>query len=1225
MLHRILYGLVNLAFLCGSTALAFNGDRVTEGPLTVTIDKIPIVTSLDKPLNVDVELKNTGPEPLSVVVELKKLVDSWKAVGPVQHKATVTPQGREVLKFQVTAGAGTYSAHYPLHFHAAWRHEGQEKRAYVVAIFETNLKPGGAVEAGSPAEPPLNVVPRRGALALAALKTQRVAWANLGGPLTYMPVGWLGSDPTSGASFSVGAIARGEQRQSLHMHPAYRPRAGTTFAEYRVKLPVGEPLHLSFYNAMRDTGPKEPKSDGVTFRVWVSDEQVFQQHTDSRQWVPGEVDLSRFAGREILLRLESHPGPKNSTTCDGSYWGDPTIVAGQAPLLLSADQKRLLADQACQAIATGKDQAKNVFAFDLGAGNRAALALGPNGLADGILAFGAAGRVVWFDGVRIAIFDHRLGTWPSGVVSEGLTSTRDPVGRLRIVHHLRCNDELFDLVAEVWREGPGVRMKVACPQRITDVALGAADQVAPRVYYGHAYCVVEPKAFRAGGGGHNLASSHVGFDFEKGISLLAACDNPPDALEVDPQSRIYALHAHHDVTFTFVPGSQGALDCATRYRPIYDKQPSDGVARKAGRFVFDIWGGRYAEDAARLQRLFDYGVTDALYLKHVWQRWGYDYRLPDIYPPDPKLGTLEELQEVGRICDARKVPWGLHDNYVDIYPDCDDYSYDLVSFNKNGQPVKAWYNQGRDAQSYSWRPDLFQPFLKRNLALIKENLHPSASFVDVFTSSNGFDYYDRQGNFHSKLETRRCWGEAFDAIRNTLGGHAPTSSEAGSDHLIGHLDGADCQLLRLVADAARHGNRLPCADWACVPWFDAVNHARFILHGVGYSVRYEGGRSRESHGIESDDYISNEILTGHALMIDAPAFGRGAVRKYWLAQEFIRAIALDDIDGVTFADGNLHRQQIRWKRGGLVYVNRSQEDWKVDGRVLPQYGYVAQDRDGQIQSMIERRDGIIVEQSRGPGHFYFDGRGFDPNPRLKLRPTAQHVEYLGDRKFKLLVEWKVGEPMTKDLTLFVHFFKPQVSRLVKEGFVGVTVKPTPATRQWRDTVTTGAAWTITIPEDLKPDTYDVLVGMVDPTIKKRVRLDGDEDAELRYRVGRLTIKATKGQVTGVRLDTSDVHRPEPARLNTERKPVDFGSVVTCGGLRCDIHPGRLVVTPLPDGDSFAAMLRLDRIFGKVVRVESMQAIDAQGRAGRKVDFQLEGTTLSFETRPDDFAYEIRVR
>ena len=73
-----------------------------------------------------------------------------------------------------------------------------------------------------------------------------------------------------------------------------------------------------------------------------------------------------------------------------------------------------------------------------------------------------------------------------------------------------------------------------------------------------------------------------------------------------------------------------------------------------------------------------------------------------------------------------------------------------------------------------------------DLELIQKALQPTASFVDVFTSSNGFDHYDRQGAFHSKLETRRWWGECFDENRRTLGGNAPTTSEAGSDHPIRH-------------------------------------------------------------------------------------------------------------------------------------------------------------------------------------------------------------------------------------------------------------------------------------------------------------------------------------------------------------------------------------------------------------------------------------------------------
>jgi hypothetical protein len=1203
-----------------SSAAAFNGDRVSEGPLTLAIDTIPTVTDY-APQSVRVVLANAADTPLSVEVELKDLVDQWRTVGPTRRQVNVDAKAKTSVTFQIAGAAGLYSALYPVHVYATFSFQGVPVAAHAVAIFATDFKSLTAAKLSD--EQPLLAVPQFGALALAAVKTQRVCWQYFGQPLVRLPVGWQGTDSQSAANFHRAPVDRGQLRAAIQMHPPYRPKPGTVFAEYRLQLPATRPIRLTFFNAIRDSAPNEPKSDGVTFRVWANEEKLFERHTDAKRWTPGEADLSRFAGREILLRLESHPGPKHNTTCDSSFWGDPVVAAGNPPKLLTTDERRELAARALAAAASGKASGSDLFVFELPPDGRAALALGPHGLADGALAFASGGHVLAIDGLRVTILDQPLGDWPSGVVGQGCHTARDAQGRLTVVEQCVCGGQSFDLTTTAWSEGPGLRIKVACPQRITDVAPGATDQKASRVYYGHAYCIRDPKAFHASGGGHNLATSHVGFDFAGGLSLLMACDNPPDALKVDPDARLYALHAHCDTQFTFVPGSRGALDCAVRYRPLYDKRPAGGVARKAGRFVFDIWGGRYSDDAAKLRRMFDYGLTDALYLKHVWQRWGYDYRLPDIWPPDPKLGTLDELRAVGQLCGRYDVPWGLHDNYVDFYPDADGYSYEHISFDADGQPRKAWINNGRDAQSYSWRPDHFQPFLVRNLALLKAGLHPTASFVDVFTSSNGFDYYDRQGNFHSKLETRRCWGAAFDTIRDTLGGNAPTSSEAGGDHLIGHLDGADCQLLHISATAAEFNNRLPCADWDCVPWYDAVNHARFILHGVGYSGRYEGGRSREEHGIESDDYISAELLTGHALMIDAAAFGRGAVRKYWLAQDFIRSIALDDVASVELIQGDLHRQRIAWQRGGQVSVNRGAADWNIGGRLLPQYGYAAQNRDRSIQSSIERIDGVIVEQSRRPGAFYVNARGFDPNPRLQIQPAAERLEYLGQDKFKLIVRWDAQQPAPKNLTFFVHFFKPQTSRLHKDGFYGTTARPSPPTSAWQGTVRTGQSSTITIPPDLRAGTYDVLVGLYDPSGKgHRYRLQGDEDSELRYRIGRLTVHRTKGAVTGVDLDTSDVRPAPPTRLNVARRPIDFGPATTAGAFRCEVQSKQLLVTPLPDGDAFSLALHLGKIYGRPVAVRGVEAIDAQGTVIRSVEYQIEGGRLSFKTRPEEFAYRV---
>ncbi|UCE50380.1 MAG: hypothetical protein JSW47_09485, partial [Phycisphaerales bacterium] len=630
-----------------------------------------------------------------------------------------------------------------------------------------------------------------------------------------------------------------------------------------------------------------------------------------------------------------------------------------------------------------------------------------------------------------------------------------------------------------WSEKGGLRIKVACPKRIADFNIGPADQKASRVYYGHGYCIVEPKAFRAGFGGHNLSTSHVGFDFEDGLSLLVASDNPPDYLEVSPANRIYSLHTHLDATLTLVPSVDGAFDCARKYRPLYDKKTSPGFERKAGRFVFDIWGGRYAEIAETMKRMVAYGLTDSLLTVHVWQRWGYDYRLPDIYPPQPQLGTVDDMLKIAEVCAEHDIPWGLHDNYIDFYPDATDYSYDHICFTQQGEPVKAWINRGRQAQSYRWRPDRIMPFVKRNLKLIKPNLKPTHYFIDVFTSLPCFDFYDKQGNFHSMLETRKCWGEAFSWIRGYLGNNAPMTSEAGHDQLTGYISGSDCQHLQITPEPRRFCIRIDCKDWQRVPWFDAVLHDKFSLHGVGYSGRYEGGRERSDNGIESDDYVSAEILEGHALMIDRRALGRGAVRKYWLAQDFIRSIASDEIVDVEFVAGDIHRQVISWKSGASVYVNRGDRDWTVAGRILPKYGYFA--KNGRIESSIERIDGVIVEQSTGPSGSYVNARGFNRDGNTRIRGAD--------------------------------------------------------------------------------------------------------------------------------------------RWNPERKPIDFGPVVTNGAFRCQVTSGGLVVTPLPDIDPFAVGVRLSRLDG-IKQIKSVIAVDAKGEKIRNVQFESEANTVKFETRSGEFAYRM---
>ncbi len=1197
-------------------ALAFNGSTVQEGPLTLSITPVEDIKQFDTPQSVTATMQNTGSTALNVELQLDGLVDEWYAVGSTSRTVSVDPGDSQTATFQIAAGHGALSALYPVHVYARFDDHGRERTAHAVRIFTSNFEQISASSQRPPALP-INAVPRQGALPLQPLRTYRVAWQYYTGPLVYMPVGWSGSSSESSANLSFGSVTRGATQDAIIMHPPWKPGGGTIFIEYRLALPQTSPIKLKFANAIRDNSASEPPSDGVTFRVWVGDHQIFSRHTDSKRWVDGEADLSSYAGQEILLRLESHPGPQHDTTCDSSYWGSPVVIAGEISEPMSPTEREQLRDAARNLVAQGTPQS-NVFQLD--DGFQAAIVAGDAGLFDAAIALGNGDANLVLDGLRIAVLGQEVGRGPSAVSLQGETRWSTNGSELTAQQPLLLGDEEFTLTVRIRPDRSGLRIEAECPKRITDFAIGSADQKAPRVYYGHGYCIVEPEAFRASFGGHNLSTSHVGFDFERGLSLLVATDNPPDYLEVNPESQTYALHTHMNATMTLVPSSRGAFDCARKYRDLYGRQPSAGFERKAGRFVFDIWGGRYAEIARKMEQMIDYGLTDSLLTMHVWQRWGYDYRLPDIYPPNPSLGTIEDMKQIAAVCAEHAIPWGLHDNYIDFYPDANDYSYDHICFREGGQPIKAWLNEGRDAQSYRWRPDHIMPFVQRNLSLIGPNLMPTHYFIDVFTSIDCFDYYDKQGNFHSMLETRDSWGQAFAWIRDYLGGDAPMTSEAGDDQLIGYLDGADCQHLRITPESERFCIAIRCQDWERVPWYDAVLHDKFSLHGVGYSGRYQGGRSRAEHGIESDDYISDEILTGHAMMIDKPGFGRGAVRKYWLAQDLVRSLALDTIANVQFADGDIHKQIIDWTSGARVYVNRGQAVWEVAGKVLPQYGYYA--RNDQIESSIERIGGAIVEQSRGPSKWYFNARGFGPEGQLAIRPQAKRVEYLGGRRFKLITAWQADEPTPKDLQVFIHFTSEASDRSDKIAFQGGGQLPLP-TSQWQGLVRLGEDFTITLPSDCGPGEYGILVGFWDPATGARYSLIGDDDGTMRYNIGTLVVEGRGHQVTQIELVPHESSSATPG-WNAGIESVDFGPASTRGAFRCQQQADTLTITPLPNLGPFSVALELEKFGLSGVRVQSVVARDADGRQLRRIDYDIDNDRIEFTTQRNEFAYVIRL-
>jgi hypothetical protein len=949
-----------LPLLVGSAALAYNPPSDTAGPLTVQMQPPAVgaygaggyadMSRAGVPFVVPVSLQNAGDQELVGTLRMTA-IDGWTVAPSGAAPFRIRARGRVRQDFTLTFPPATYNAHYPIHVYAEFEWGGQKLTAHPVMLVQPRI--ADLPRPKLPAEWLPVPIPKGGTLGLWRMPVRRetIEIANHGAE-----AGSVGREVfDAGSVVLYGPLAGNREGIGMTLGPrppSKREAVDAAAVEYPLALPAVTPLRLEF--AAAGAGSFEVKAApfaGGPFTTLLDHKQ------QGGSFEPLTVDLARYAGSSIRLRLEARDGTGEAR------WAEPTVVAGNPPRA-----------PVFPPVAT------NARLLGTAGGCDVRLWPGSRGMLDAPVGFVCGERRLFFRGLRVRVTGDALEEWRAS--SELLEAREEPAnGRVRVRHRFRNWAGTFDVMSEMWVERDALRTRVwlenAPPPQpwfqlyLEGVSSGQWSETAARIYAGPGNVIEKPRAFRLGFDGHNLATSFVGFDFANGLSMVQNSDAIPDRLEVDPDARIYTLVTPHSQTLEFYP-ARNVYTAVKRIREQDTRQPSKGVAKLAGRFTFDLWSGRYGESAQALERAAaEYGIKDALVVWHSWQRWGYDYRLPDIYPPNPQFGTPEEFRALAAACKRNGTLFAPHDNYIDFYPDFEGFTYDSIVFRQNGTPYRAWFNYGREAQSYRARPDRLLPYVKRNVGMVKEGIAPGAYFIDVWSSMAPYDYWTNDGKFVDRRETQRVWGGVFAWIRNFLGDDAPQLSEAGHDKLIGWLDGADAQQLRIDPEGKNFTWKIQAADSERIPWIDAAWHDKFILHGAGYEGRYQGGLDQREHGAYSDDYLTTEVLSGRPPMVPQ-AFNRDVVRVHWLLNDAMKALALDRIDAVEFAGDNIHRQHVKWQRGGEVWVNRGAESWTVEGHTLPRYGFYL--RAGGTEAAIELRGGTRVEWSRSPERRYEGGR-----------------------------------------------------------------------------------------------------------------------------------------------------------------------------------------------------------------------------------------------------------
>jgi hypothetical protein len=1079
-----------------------------------------------------------------------------------------------------------------------------------------------------------------------------VAYQPYGGDVVDMPVSWVGNFETvSGISYVPGDQVL--DRPSILIHSPWRVKPGQVWVDYHLKLPKITPISLRFGIAMRPDAVEPGRSDGVTFSTMVVADDgaqwLMRQFWAQGRWKDYDLDLSRYAGQTVTLRLQTEPGPANDPGFDYSYFGGAKIVAGTA---VDATEELLTRMTSSQAYQATEDVSLAALANDRGNG------VIPSNLLVYTNAVERAGdgydftyqaddcRVVYhyapetgtLDDVRVRVdggnvFRPALGGGVSAIPTG--ESAEVPLRGGRAVEAALGDDQAlkvvweYDLAGDPLRVtwgfaivGKALRVTAASDDtRVTHFTLGGVGDAPLRRTF---YIPYMPADWGRGAVSFLPASAlFVTRYLDWTVSHSSRC----------PQGESY-YDTKTDGTRNALVES-GYVSVSPNMNEVLPNTPWPASPYKAElgpRVMLDIWNqhnGTYAGSGENLRDLKDNGVDHLAIINHVWQRFGYDVKLPDHIPADPRMGGEESMIAFGKAANDCGYVWSLHENYIDIYPDAPSYDATARVLQADGKPSPAWFNGS--VQSYGLKTNRALGYAKLNAPYIHEHYGTTAAYLDVHTCVPPWHQLDHEAGqpmAAMALAKVKYDSELFQYMRDTH--HGPLFGEGANQfYWAGQCDGVEAQV-------AGGENHTPLVD------FDLLKlHPQMVNHGMGYYERWFTAGYNHRWGFDTgtveqvDKYRAQELAYGHAGFVGAAQVDN----VQWVAKEHHLMHAVQRLYGtanpvgvlyevrgqlvtgsVALALGDTARQQVSYDSGLTVWVNWSAQPWAVEGRVLPQWGFLALGPDTEVYTAL--RDGKFADYAECPEYVFADARtSFNMpylNPGKDIEPRLKDFAYLGGRRIRVTYEWVVNDTLSQDYHCFVHLTNAQsagADKIVGQQDHGLPVP----TRQWRKgQVITDGPYEIDLP-DAAFNTYDLVIGLYKDD---RAQLKGVQAGGGRIMLGRLMVAREGGQVTGVKLgefkDVIDAQGPQVdfgARLNPAGTWADFGTVATDGSAKVNRGADALTVFPYPRGKEFTVALDLGRLAGRAVdpRAAKVRALAAGTQADLgEVACQVEKGRLVFQ-------------
>ncbi len=860
-----------------------------------------------------------------------------------------------------------------------------------------------------------------GETSLLDVGTRRILWQSYGKEPVPMPPGGESMDSVSGAAFQDQGSLLG--RRALFMHSPWRVPVGKTWVDYRLALPRATPIRLTLGIAMSPEAAAPGKSDGVTFSCYLSadgpQKELLRRHHTKAEWIDYAFDLTPHAGKTVVVRLQVEPGPRNDPSFDFSYFGDPKIIVGNATADRSAALQRFIDSRAYRAVANC---------------NVAAICNTPqNGVApSNLLPYknrleqaGAAWRFIYDGDDCRVVYTYRPA---SGTLDDFLVLVDDgrpfaPASGGGATVVLASSGAKRETAA---RGGKPVKISQAGTAPSLDVLweypmagkqrrIAWTYKILGKALLVSARCE-EPAVsrFSLGDLGPVALRRRIAVPYLPGSVVFLPADNLFVARCLDwtvshasrcPEGEaVYEPKTDGTRNALVESGYVAVSPDVGEVLPNIPHPPSPYLALLGPRIMLDVWDhyqGTYQGDAENLRTLKDNGVDHLAIISHVWQRYGYDVKLPDHLPANPSFGGDAGMIAFGRAARECGYVWSLHENYIDLYPDAPSYDPAARVLLADGAPSKAWYNPGTRVQSFGLKCNRALEFAGRNSPEIHRRYGTNAGYLDVHPCVPPWHQLDHEAGqpmAAMALAKVQCDARLFQYLRDTHGG--PLFGE-GCNHFYwaGRCDGVEAQ----VAGGEDHA---PLLD------FDLLKiHPQMVNHGMGYYERwfrrgYEHAWGYDTGSMEQiDKYRAQELAYGHAGFVGAAQVSnlQWVVREHHLVHPVQRLYGTArptsiryEVDGrlvtasAALAAGSTLRQRIQYQGGLSLWVNWGAEPWQVEDRLLPQWGFLALGPGTDVSTAM--RGGLIADYADCPEYVFADSRTSFTMPYLHAKITDIRAE-----------------------------------------------------------------------------------------------------------------------------------------------------------------------------------------------------------------------------------------